>query len=80
MIKPTLNSTAEKIRKKKVNERRFKLSETNPIKSTTVYKVIHSSSAVNNKCSEVEMFISKLDNSRKKKTIKIFKSPKSIVK
>ena len=68
------------MRKKKVNESKFKLSETNPIKSTTVYKVIQSNSAVNSKCSEVEIFISKLDNNKKKKTIKIFKSPKSIVK
>ena len=78
IIKPTLNSTAEKIRKKNVKESKFRLSETRPTKSTIVYKVIQSNSAVKSRCRDVEILINKLDNSRKKKIIKTFKSPKTI--
>jgi len=79
MIKPTLNSTAENIRKKNVRESKFMLSYVNPIKRATTYRVIHNNSAVNRRCNEVDMFINKLDSSKKKKISKTFKSPKNII-
>ena len=64
-IKPTPNSTADNIRKKKVNEIKFKLSNKNPITKAKAYKVIHSSSAVNNKWSAVFTFITMLTKNKK---------------
>ena len=49
ITKPMPNSTADKTKKKKVNESRLELSYRKPIESTITYKVIHKSSAVNNK-------------------------------
>jgi hypothetical protein len=48
-IAQTSNSTAEKIKKKNVNDRIFKLSLTSPTNNTIAYKVIQSNSAVNSK-------------------------------
>ena len=47
---PTLNSTAERIRKKKVNETKFKLSKKKPNSKVKAYKVIQINSAVNRRC------------------------------
>ena len=46
---PTANSTAEKIKKKKVRDKIFKLSNISPINNEIPYRVIHNNSAVNNK-------------------------------
>ena len=47
------------------------------MKSTIEYKLIHKSSAVNNKCKAVLVFKSRLPRIKKKKKIKVFKSPKN---
>jgi hypothetical protein len=51
---PIPNSTADKTRKKKVKDKRFILSKTNPTEITIIYNVIQSNSAVNNKCSALQ--------------------------
>lgn len=71
--KPIPNSIAEKTKKKKVNERTFKLSKINPIKRTMVYKVIQRSSAVKSKWREVLVLIKILKKIKKKKKNNIFK-------
>ena len=75
--KPTPNSAAENIKKKKVNDKRFMLSYTNPRYNTIPYKVIHNSSAVKSRCIAVFVFISNVLNKRKKKIVNKFKSPKN---
>lgn len=77
-MRPKPNSTADKIKKKNVNERRFKLSYASPIKSVIIYKVIHRISAVNSKCRAVFTFSAILANIIKNiKKIKL-KSPSVI--
>jgi hypothetical protein len=49
MTNPKANSTAENIKKKKVRDNKFTLSNIKPITRTITYKDIHKSSAVNNK-------------------------------
>lgn len=71
--KPIPNSIAEKTKKKKVKDKIFKLSYTNPINKTIAYKVIHNNSAVNNKCKEVLVLIKILNKIKKKKRNNIFK-------
>ena len=44
--RPIPNSTAEKIKKKNVRDRIFKLSLTSPTNNTIAYRVIQSNSAV----------------------------------
>jgi hypothetical protein len=68
---------AEKIKKKKVSDRILRLSYTKPTKRTMEYKVIHSNSAVNNKCKAVLVLINKLLKIKKKKIKSVFKSPKN---
>lgn len=51
----------------------FILSNTNPTKRTIVYKVIHNSSAVSNKCKEVLVLIKILNSIKKKNKNNIFK-------
>ena len=75
IISPNPNSTAERIRKKNVNDSIFKLSNTNPIIKTMIYKVIQSSSAVNKRCSAVFMFSATLANIIKNNNNTKFKSP-----
>lgn len=75
--KPIPNSIAEKIKKKNVKDSMFKLSYTRPTNKTIEYKVIHNNSAVNSKCNAVLVLISKLPSMKKKKNIKVFKSPKN---
>jgi hypothetical protein len=77
-IKPKPNSIAEKTKKKKVNDNKFKLSKIKPTKSTIAYKVIHSISAVSNKCKAVFVFKIKLKNIKLKKIKSTLISPKSI--
>lgn len=50
---PTPNSTAERIKKKKVKDTRFTLFSKIPIVRTSVYNVIQSNSAVRSKCKDV---------------------------
>jgi len=78
MTRPTPNSTAEKIKKKNVKESKFKLSYINPIRSVIAYKVIHISSAVNNKWRDVLTCVVSVLKSMKKSIINIFISPKNI--
>ena len=51
---PIPNSTADKTRKKNVNDKRLILSYKKPIDSTMIYKVIHSNSAVSNRCNALD--------------------------
>lgn len=71
--RPIPNSIAEKTKKKKVRDRMLRLSYIKPIKRTRVYKVIHKSSAVSNKCKAVLVFITMLNIIRKKKKNNMFK-------
>lgn len=74
---PIPNSIAEKIKKKKVKESRFKLSLTKPTNKTIVYRVIHANSAVNNKWIDELVLTIILDIIKKKKRKRRFKSPKN---
>lgn len=74
-IKPKPNSTADNIKKKNVNDSKFKLLNTKPIIKEAAYKVIHNSSAVNNKCRAVFTFITMLAMKKKKMSNIVFKSP-----
>jgi hypothetical protein len=76
IMSPKPNSTADRMRKKKVSERIFKLSYIKPIDSEIIYKVIHNNSAVKSKCSAVLMFKAMLVNIRKNSKNKKFMSPK----
>ena len=49
IISPSPNSTADKIKKKKVRERRFILSYARPMNNVSIYKVIHKISAVSSR-------------------------------
>lgn len=51
--KPILNSAADNIKKKNVNETKFTLFDKKPISKTIEYRVIHKNSAVSTKCSDV---------------------------
>ena len=68
ITRPKPNSTADKTRKKKVNDSRFRLSNISPDNKTIIYNVTHRSSAVNNRCSAVFTFTS-IVRKRKKKII-----------
>lgn len=70
---PIPNSIAENTKKKNVNESMFILSLINPTNNTIVYKVIQSSSAVNNRCKAVLVFTITLNNIKKKKKKSKFK-------
>jgi len=74
IIKPTPNSTADKIKKKKVKESRLRLLYIIADNKTRIYKVIHNNSAVNNKCNAVLTFIIILRNKIKKRIKIKFKS------
>ena len=75
--KPTPNSIAEKIRKKNVRDNKLRLSYINPINKVTTYKVIQRSSAVKRRCKAVLVVLKKVLKSKKKRRIKVFKSPKN---
>ena len=78
-IKPNPNSTADNIKKKKVRESKFKLSNTSPIINEAAYNVIHSNSAVKSKCKAVLTFIAILAMKKKKINNIIFRSPILII-
>ena len=79
IIRPKPNSTADKIKKKKVKDIIFILSKTNPINKHSMYNVIHNNSAVNNKCNAVFTFNAILVNIIKNKINMKFKSPNIII-
>ena len=72
---PIPNSTADKTKKKKVNERRLILSANNPTERTITYRVIHNNSATNNKCKELEILKEMLKRIKKKRTKYMLTSP-----
>lgn len=78
-IKPNPNSTADNIKKKKVRESKFRLSNTSPIINEAAYNVIHSNSAVKSKCKAVLTFIAILAMKKKKINNIIFRSPILII-
>lgn len=77
ITKPTPNSTAEKIRKKNVNDSRLRLSYARPIRRVREYKVIQRSSAVNNRCSDVLVLVVKVLSKKRKSRSRMFVSPKN---
>lgn len=76
---PTENSTAEKIKKKNVSERRCKLSYITPTSKVNAYKVIHISSAVNSRCKAVFTCVVSVVISTKIRITARFVSPKNKV-
>ena len=74
---PTPNSEAENSKKKKVSERRLRLSYTIPKNRSIIYKLIQRSSAVSSKCSEVFVLIISVENNSKKNKTIVLKSPKN---
>jgi len=76
-IKPTPHSIADNIKKKKVNDKIFKLSKANPTNTTTIYKVTHNNSAVKSRCRVVFVFTIIVPKIKKKKRNSVFKSPKN---
>jgi len=75
IMRPNPNSTAERMRKKKVNDRIFRLSNTSPRIRTRIYNVIQSNSAVSKRCSAVFIFNAILANIIKNNNNTKFKSP-----
>ena len=65
IIKPILNSIAEKIKKKNVKDNTFKLLKMIPISKTIVYKIIHNNSAISNKFKDEFVLISILMNNNR---------------
>ena len=80
MTKPTPNSTAEKIKKKKVRETKFKLSYIIPTIRVKPYKVIQSNSAVRRRCKEVLVLVTRVLINTVKSSRKRFTSPKNKIK
>ena len=75
--KPTPNSTAEKIRKKKVRERILRLSYARPNTKVSAYNVIHRSSAVRRRWRDVLVWVAKVISRNKKNVSMICISPKN---
>ena len=73
------NSTADKTRKKKVNDKKFILSYIIPTESDTTYKVIHSISAVSKRCNAVLTFITMVSSITKKNIENKLRSPIYII-
>ena len=67
ITRPIPNSTADKTKKKKVNDNRLILSLKKPILNTMIYNVIQRSSAVNSKCNAFETLLEILTNNKKNK-------------
>ena len=78
ITRPKPNSTADKIRKKKVSDIKFKLSNINPAIRVIIYRVIHRNSAVSKRWREVLTFIVILANIIIKSRIMKLMSPKVI--
>ena len=76
--RPIPNSMADRTKKKKVKDNKFKLSKINPAVNVNEYNVIHSNSAVKSRCKAVFELIKILTNKIKKKRINKFKSPNNI--
>ena len=74
---PTENSTAEKIKKKNVSDRRFKLSYIKPTSKVSAYSVIHTNSAVKSRCKAVFTWVVSVVRSTKVRIITRFMSPKN---
>ena len=68
ITRPTANSIADKTKKKKVNDKIFKLSYKRPTTKVIPYKTIQMSSAVKSRCRAVFVLIKTLNRSNKKKT------------
>lgn len=71
---PIPNSTAERTKKKKTKESKFKLSYKKLISKTKQYKVIHKISAVKSKCREVvelTKILKKINKKKKKSKFKL---------
>jgi hypothetical protein len=75
VINPIPNSTADSTRKKNVNDSKFMLSYKKPTLNTIMYKVIHNNSAVNSKCSALDILLDILSNIKKNRIKYKFKSP-----
>jgi hypothetical protein len=75
ITKPIPNSTADRTRKKNVNDKKFTLSYKSPIDKDNTYKVIQSISAVSNKCRAVFTFTIIVTNIKKNIIEKRFRSP-----
>ena len=75
ITKPIPNSTADKTKKKNVNDKKLTLSYRNPMDKDNKYRVIHKISAVRSKCNAVFTFIIIVVNIRKKSTEKRLISP-----
>lgn len=80
ITKPTPNSAAEKIKKKKDKDKMLRLSNARPIIKTNPYKVIHNNSAVKRRCSEVLGFVNNVLNRNKNRVKKTFISPRNKIK
>ena len=75
ITRPIPNSTADKTRKKKVNDKKLTLSYINPIERERRYNVIHNISAVNSKCNAVFTLIIMVNSIKKKIRENKFRSP-----
>lgn len=67
ITRPIPNSTAERTKKKKVNDNKLILSYKNPTDKTIIYKVIHNNSAVKSKCKALETLFAILKINKKNK-------------
>lgn len=76
---PNPNSTAEKIRRKKVKERIERLSVEYATKRDITYRLIHKNSAVNNKCRAVETLMTSVESTKTKVIMKRLSSLINIV-
>ena len=79
MTSPIPNSTADRTKKKNVNESKLTLSYKKPTERTIIYKVIHNNSAVNNKCSALDTLLAILRISKKNKIKYRLISPINII-
>ena len=78
ITRPKPNSTADKIKRKNVSDKRFTLLKIKPINKVIMYRVIHINSAVSSKCSDVFTLSTILRNIIKNSIKRRFKSPKDI--
>lgn len=74
-IKPKPSSTAEKTKKKKVRDNKFKLSCVKPVNNDMTYKVIHNISAIKSKLRELLTLTNRFKKIKKKNKKSMFKSP-----
>ena len=79
ITRPSANSAAENIKKKKVSDSTLTLSNINPTNKTIIYNDIHISSAVRSKCRAVFTLSSIVKKKQKNNNITRFKSPNTIL-